>query len=57
MLYPTTEGVFPVGHSPQLEMEMMSFVRERYSRNYLDGRSDSIDVFYDSIEGTDNIYA
>lgn len=44
MLYPSTEGVFPVGHSPQLEMEMMSFIRERHSRNYLDGRSDSIDV-------------
>lgn len=36
---------------------MMCFVRGRHSRNYLDGRSDSIDVFQDPIEGTDIIDA
>ncbi|KAL8654166.1 MAG: hypothetical protein Q9226_003531, partial [Calogaya cf. arnoldii] len=36
---------------------MMSFVRERHSRNQLDGPGDNIDVFYDSIDGTEMIDA
>ncbi|KAL8873504.1 MAG: hypothetical protein Q9174_001041 [Haloplaca sp. 1 TL-2023] len=35
----------------------MDFIRERHSQNHKDSRSDSIDIFYDSIGGTDVIDA
>ena len=54
---PGTYSPWNLGHSRQLETQMMSFLWERHSKNHLDGRSDSVDVFYNTIEGTDMIDA
>ena len=54
---PGTTSRWNQGNSRQLETQMMRFVWERHSKNQLNGRSDGVDVFYDSIGGTDIIDA
>ena len=46
-----------LGPRPQTETQILDFVRERHSKNHEDSRSDSIDIFYDSVGGTDVIDA